>query len=131
MLKRAVNLARAANPRSIKAPYTHARQSTRTLPVMNLSCFHCKKTVELDSTQGARVGFRETCPHCSSDLHVCLNCEFHDEGAHHECRETSAEWVKRKDSSNVCEYFRPRPATIATGAEKKSALSALDSLFKK
>ena len=99
---------------------------------MTFACFHCKKTVDLPSSPGSRIGFKDSCPHCSSDLHVCLNCEFYDEGAHHECRESSAEWVKRKESSNVCEFFRPRSASAGTNpAQKKDALSALDSLFKK
>lgn len=98
---------------------------------MVISCFHCKNAIELDSTTGARIGFRDSCPRCSSDLHVCLNCKFYDEAAHHECRETSAEWVKKKDSSNVCEYFRPRPASAASGDDKKKTLSSLDDLFKK
>ena len=98
---------------------------------MVIACFHCKNSLELDASPGSRVGFRDTCPRCSSDLHVCLNCEFYDESAHHECRETSAEWVKKKDSSNVCEYFRPRPAQSDSGDGNKKALSALDDLFKR
>jgi len=99
----------------------------------SLRCFHCKKEVEIPALQGvARVGLRDTCPHCSTDLHVCLNCVFYDEGAHHECRETQAEWVAKKDRSNRCDYFRPASASGANqGPSKADQLSVLDALFKK
>jgi hypothetical protein len=96
---------------------------------VSLQCFHCKKGIELPS--GARVGFRDTCAHCGSDLHACLNCNFYDEGTHHECRESSAEWVKDKESSNVCEYFRPKSSSLSGATDKQKALDALDALFKK
>jgi hypothetical protein len=96
-----------------------------------LPCFHCKKAVEI-AIGTNRIGFRETCPHCHSDLHVCRNCSFYDEGAHHECRESSAEWVKEKERSNICEYFRPAVGQAHSGLDsKKQSLAALDELFKK
>jgi hypothetical protein len=100
---------------------------------MSLTCFHCKKNVEIEASSGvAKVGFRDTCTHCSTDLHVCRNCAFYDEGAYHECREPQAEWVKNKEKSNVCEYFKP----AAKGGQgdvdaKAKQLAALDDLFKK
>lgn len=96
-------------------------------------CFHCKKTLRSntdDPTPQIRIGFRDVCPHCHSDAHVCLNCAFYDEGSHHECRESSAEWVKNKDKANVCEYFRLATSS-SSAAQKVDALSALDALFKK
>jgi hypothetical protein len=63
---------------------------------------------------------------------VCRNCSFYDEGAHHECRESSAEWVKDKERANICEYFRPAGDRAATMSDQKSkSLAALDDLFKK
>ncbi|MEY4667856.1 MAG: hypothetical protein RL518_555 [Pseudomonadota bacterium] len=108
--------------------------NTRNAPEleMDITCFHCKKPSPLELVSGrAVVSFRASCPHCSSDLHVCLNCSLHDRGAYHECRETSAEWVKDKERGNKCEYFQPR-----TGSDNKVAdvsdkvKSALDDLFK-
>jgi|APGre2960657423_1045063.scaffolds.fasta_scaffold259462_1 hypothetical protein len=100
---------------------------------MSITCFHCKKPLELASSQSVtRIGFRDSCLYCHADLHVCLNCEFHDQSAHHECRESSAEWVKNKERSNICEYFRPNTAAGAPAKDaKKGALNALDDLFKK
>ncbi len=97
-----------------------------------LICFHCKKPVELSSSSGLpRIGFRDTCPSCHADLHACLNCSLYDEGSHHECRESSAEWVKDKERSNVCEYFRAAFGRAAAADSKTGTLAALDDLFKK
>jgi hypothetical protein len=98
-----------------------------------LNCFHCKKAVEPStSPSGVRVGFRDTCPACHSDLHVCRNCSFYDEGSYHECRESSAEWVKNKERANICEYFKPAGDRATAGGDQKAkSLAALDDLFKK
>jgi len=99
---------------------------------MTMTCFHCKKMLDLgDSSASARVGFRDSCPHCHSDLHVCLNCRFFDEGSHHECRESSAEWVKKKDTANVCEYFRATTGTEPATGKTTDKVAALEELFKK
>lgn len=95
-----------------------------------LVCFHCNTPQSEASRSTSSVGFRDTCPKCHSDLHVCRNCSFFDEGAHHECRESSAEWVKDKERANRCEYFRSRSSREGEGS-KSDALSALDALFKK
>ncbi len=94
-------------------------------------CFHCKKPLSSSDSSTLRIQYRDTCPQCGSDLHVCRNCEFYDEGSHHECRESSAEWVRNKEKGNVCEYFR-----IAAGAKNSerstsATLAALNELFKK
>ena len=79
-----------------------------------------------------RIGFRDSCHKCGSDLHACLNCQFYDNGAHHECRESSAEWVRDKERNNVCEYFRLKSGVgVGLGADKAKAMNALDDLFKK
>ncbi len=99
---------------------------------MNTSCHHCKKDLPVAIDGGrARVAFRETCPACGSDLHVCLNCKHYDAGSHHECRESSAEWVRDKERANTCEYFAPAPPGRAEGTSAKDTLSALDALFKR
>jgi len=99
---------------------------------LDMFCFHCKRDISIASLGASgKVGFRDNCPACSSDLHACLNCDFYDEGAFHECRESSAEWVKRKDAANVCEYFRPRASSKPSPGSKEQNLSALDELFKK
>ncbi len=65
-------------------------------------CASCKKEVTVEG----KVGRRDTCPHCGSDLHSCLNCGFYDEGAYNQCRETEAERVTDKEKSNFCDFFR-------------------------
>ena len=70
-----------------------------------------------------RVGRQEACPRCDSDLHCCRNCRFRDPGAHNQCRETQAEWVKEKDRSNFCDYFEP---VEVIGARGRSANTAVD-----
>jgi hypothetical protein len=56
---------------------------------------------------------------------------LHDPSAYHECRESSAEWVKDKERGNKCEYFIPKDATQGGKADVKAAVtSALDDLFK-
>lgn len=98
---------------------------------MDITCNHCKKSSPVEQVSGRSVvSFRATCPHCSSDLHTCTHCSFHDLGAYRECRESSAEWVKDKEKGNRCEYFSPKGAAAPGSNEKQSAKSALDDLFK-
>ena len=92
-----------------------------------MHCFHCKKEIVVTS----KIGRRDTCQFCSSDLHVCKNCDFYDMTAYNECREPSAERVKEKDRSNFCDYFRPGGKGIGAGDDKNKALADLDALFKK
>lgn len=65
-----------------------------------------------------------------TDAKVCLNCTFFDRGAHHECRESSAEWVRDKELGNFCGYFQGISARDASGTESLSQMQQLDSLFK-
>ena len=82
-----------------------------------------------------RVGFREACEGCGADLHVCLNCEFHDPGAHNQCREPQADPVPEKDRANRCDWFRASsrvPGEARDGSRGvKGARSAIDALFGK
>lgn len=91
-----------------------------------ISCFSCgqKLTVPLP------VSRREECPHCRNDVRVCKNCQFYDPKVYNECRETSADVVREKDRSNICDYFQPR--TGASVADKRAdLLAAAEALFKK
>lgn len=91
-------------------------------------CFRCNK--ELSITE-KKISFREECPHCRSDVHVCKNCEFYDQKSYNECRETSAEVVRDKEKGNYCEYFSLR---MGAGQEKSKAdalRAAAEALFKK
>ena len=67
-------------------------------------CFHCRRTLALES----KISRQDQCPHCGSDLHCCLNCEFYDEHAHNRCREPQAEYVSDREKANFCDFFRFR-----------------------
>jgi len=96
-----------------------------------MQCWKCGRAVEIAS--GTRVGNRDACPQCDSDLHSCRNCRHYDPGKHNQCAETQAEWVRDKQASNYCDYFAPlaggragaRPSGAGEDARKK-----FDSLFK-
>ncbi len=98
-------------------------------------CHHCGSKLE------ARKPVRtDVCPSCGRDVKVCLNCTFYDTGAEDKCREPQAEWVKEKDRSNFCDYFRfleesrrssARPPGTPGLSREKSARQKLDELFGK
>jgi hypothetical protein len=95
-----------------------------------MRCRSCNREIELAA--GERVGFHDTCEGCGADLHVCLNCRFHDPTAYNECRESSAESVRDQDRANRCEYFAPGDCGGGGGGSARdTARSALDDLFKK
>ena len=98
-----------------------------------MKCWSCQKSEDLPE-KPSRL---DTCPHCNSFLHCCLQCKFYDKSSHNECREPQAEWVQDKKMANFCGYFMPRddeakdtspPKKLLTKeeAEKKWAI-----LFKK
>jgi hypothetical protein len=83
-------------------------------------CFKCRAPLILET-----VSRRDECPSCGSDVRVCLNCTFYDEGKANKCRETQAELVKEKDRANYCDYFRFREED-----RKKSGKEEADRLWK-
>jgi hypothetical protein len=78
-----------------------------------------------------RVGRRDSCLHCGSDLHCCLNCQLYDVTMHNQCREPQAERQVDKQAGNFCEHFvfhmGPRTASGTDAAQ--SAKQRLASLF--
>lgn len=94
-------------------------------------CFACNAEVPLAT--GERVGFRDTCPRCSADLHACRNCLHHDPSAYNECREPQSERVSDRDRANRCDWFAASDEESSGAAEsgRQKALSKLDELFKK
>ncbi len=95
-----------------------------------MRCHSCQTERPLAPSE--RLGFREACERCASDLHVCLNCRHHDPSAYNECRETNAERVADRDRGNRCDYFSPRVEGGAAAAPAASdAKAQLDALFKK
>jgi hypothetical protein len=93
-------------------------------------CFSCNTEIELSA--GGRVGFRDECENCASDLHVCKNCAFYDPSAYNECREPNAERLLDRDRANRCDYFSTNEERGADGSQAlQGAKNDLDSLFKK
>jgi hypothetical protein len=92
-------------------------------------CYSCSTEINLES----RPGRRDTCPKCSAYLHCCLNCQFYDVNAHHQCREPQAEFVPDKAMGNFCEYFQgaSSPRKPQAGDRAAEARKKLDELFKK
>lgn len=92
-------------------------------------CHSCKKELDVER----KVGRRDECTFCGSDLHVCLNCRFYDPGSYNECREPQAERVVDKGRSNFCDYFEFRDSAPGErGKEKaKDPRAKLEDLFKK
>ncbi len=92
-------------------------------------CHGCGKSVPITD----KVFRGDLCPGCGRPLHACLNCVFHDLGAHNECREPQAEWVPDRAKANFCDYFRPRDSAGPGRGEGRSeqARKKLDDLFKK
>ena len=93
-----------------------------------MTCFHCGAEIEVKE----RVGFRDSCPKCERDLHVCFNCSFHDPSYNNQCREPQAERVIDKDRFNFCEYFS-QASKVATRNRVPSSdpRVKLEALFKK
>lgn len=66
-------------------------------------CHACKHEIELDPS--TPLGRRDECPSCYAYLHCCLNCRHHDPGAHNQCRETTADFVRDRENFNFCGHF--------------------------
>lgn len=91
------------------------------------TCYFCHKPLDL---QG-KILFREECPHCASDVHVCKNCRFYDPGYANQCRETQIEPVQDKERGNYCEFFVLGQGVDGQSDDQAKAKSQLDNLFKK
>ena len=99
---------------------------------MMFNCWKCSEKIEYPS--GNRVGKRDRCSKCGSDLHCCKNCHFYDPGKHNQCAETQAEWVRDKEAANYCDYLQPNPTLLASseqaGSKADDAKAKFDSLFR-
>jgi len=98
---------------------------------MPFNCWKCGEAVPLAA--GARVGTRDACSRCGADLHSCRNCDFYDPSKNNHCSEPQAEWVRDKEASNYCDYYRPhgaRAGGVRSASPAASAKQKFDSLFK-
>jgi hypothetical protein len=79
-----------------------------------------------------RVGRRDACHQCGSDLHCCLNCRFYARGHHNDCLEPQAERQVDKVAGNFCDFFSFRAgAKAAQPSPGADARAKLDALFAK
>lgn len=92
-------------------------------------CHHCRKQVEIE----AKPGRRDECPHCGSELHVCLNCALYDPRLSRGCREPQADEVRDVARANFCSWFTFREGKPEGGGqpEAEKAKNAFDALFRK
>ena len=93
-----------------------------------MMCFHCQKEIPVIDQ---KVSFREECPSCRSDAHVCKNCDFYDPKVYNECKETSADVVREKERANYCDFFQPSGRGQKTGPTKEDLRAKAEALFKK
>ncbi len=101
------------------------------MPVLKdeFRCFRCGAPFSFQQ----RVSRRDTCAKCDADLHCCLNCRHYSPGAHNQCNEPQAEWVREKDRANYCDYFDPRPSAPGGKSSEKAqdARARFEDLFRK
>lgn len=79
-------------------------------------CWNCQKEI---SEEKRKLGFRDSCPFCSSDLHVCKNCKFYSPGKPNDCLIPGTDYISDRKKSNLCEEFQ-----IKAASEKKSSKNA-------
>jgi len=90
-----------------------------------MNCAFCQKEIT-----DKKIHFRDDCPACDRDLHVCLNCDFYDANAYRQCMESIRELVQDKERANYCDFFRPSSGGSAQSSQEDDALSMLNGLFK-
>jgi hypothetical protein len=96
---------------------------------LSLSCWKCGKP--LSDSYKIMVGRRDTCSNCLADIRCCKMCQFYDQKAYNECRESSADRVQDKEKANFCDYFKIGSSSNNPDKERLDALAKAASLFKK
>jgi len=91
-------------------------------------CHRCGQEWVSEKKQPA---VKEFCANCSAYLHCCLNCRFHDPGAHNECYISTTEWVGDKAGCNFCDEFEfaDADAEDRAGSARARARDKLEDLF--
>ena len=87
-------------------------------------CAFCHKEIS-----EPRIHIRDECA-CGRDLYICLNCEFYDQRAYRQCRETIKELVQDKEKANYCDFFRAAKAGSAQADTENDTFKKLSDLFK-
>lgn len=86
-----------------------------------MQCYKCQH--RLDITQ--KIHFRDCCPKCLVDLHVCKMCKFFSPGKSNDCLIPDIELVKDKEKYNFCEEFK------ASNDTKSSQSASIKDIEKK
>ncbi len=94
---------------------------------VKLKCFACGTLL----TFAESVSRRDECPKCGEDVRVCKNCRFYDPKVYNECRETSAEVIREKARSNLCDFFQPNADAESENKSRDNLRAAAEALFKK
>jgi hypothetical protein len=89
-----------------------------------MNCAFCQKEIS-----DKKIHFRDDCPACGRDLHICLNCEFYDPNAYRQCIESIRELVQDKERANYCDFFRSSSKS-AQASEHEDTRNKLKDLFK-
>ena len=90
-----------------------------------MKCVFCQAEIN-----EVKIHFRDECPACGKDLHICLNCEFYDRNAYRQCRESIREPVNDKDRANLCDFFRAGRQGGGQPSTSDDTLRKLNDLFK-
>lgn len=105
-------------------------------------CFKCKNKLDLPNR---KIGFKDMCPFCETDLHICKNCKYYIVGKPNDCLVPNTEYVSDREKYNFCEDFSFKENLDDSNFKKKKDISkklfiddddddenkGFDSLFKK
>jgi len=107
-----------------------------------MQCYKCKNKLDFEKK---KIGFKQICPFCERDLHVCKNCKYYEVGKPNDCLVPNTEYVSDREKNNFCEEFVFREKLNDTNYKTKKDVSKklfkddedddkktnFDSLFKK
>jgi hypothetical protein len=96
----------------------------------SLLCWRCGASLAALSLPLRRL---DVCKSCNAELHVCKLCLEYHTGYATQCKEPTAEEVRKKEEANFCDHFKPSPRAYVAkdGCEAARSRSALEDLFKK
>lgn len=89
-------------------------------------CYFCGRELGIEG----KISFREACPHCGMEVHVCRNCRLYAPQASKHCLEPQVELVRDAEVMNFCAYFELGGAAEDNG-EAQAAKKRLEELFRK
>lgn len=92
------------------------------------TCYKCSKDIGFSPLD--KLGRRDSCPHCDTELRVCKMCQFYDVTAYNECKEPTADRIVEKEKANFCDHFTLGSSQVNDNS-KDNLISAADALFKK